>query len=180
MEISTFGFLGTRCFEDEDGVATRGAVLVTSIDTKPLEFRITAPVRPKGFQVIIYGELLDEHIAVELIGLPLLSALENKPDLILVRDHLLLGISSKQEIPTIRIMRADEPLMKKGFEIQPLNSPDSSYPPVKAYTSEKFAKNLKIVAEQLQVIFLQRDPMEPFERIDRACVDVHGRKLGEK
>jgi hypothetical protein len=49
MEISTIGFLGIRRFEGKDGVATRGAVLITSIDTKPLEFRITAPVCPKNF-----------------------------------------------------------------------------------------------------------------------------------
>ncbi|MBW4474021.1 MAG: hypothetical protein KME45_27150 [Stenomitos rutilans HA7619-LM2] len=105
MAISTIGFLGVYRFED--GAATRGAILVTSIDTKPLEFRITSPVRPQPLQTTLYGELLKEHIAVDLTGLPLLSAVDNKPDLILVCDDLLLGINSKQEIPTIRMMGAD-------------------------------------------------------------------------
>lgn len=179
MEISTVGFLGTRQFEGNDGLATRGAILVTSTDTKPLEFRITEPVCPNSFQIILYGELLNEHIAVELIGLPLLSALENKPDLILVRDELLLGMNNKQKIPTICLMRADEP-STIGSEIQSLDSSDSSYPSVKFCASSKVVGDLKQIAEQLQVIFSQRDPMEPFERLKRACVDVHERRIGEK
>lgn len=178
MEITTIGFLGIQHFEN--GAATRGAILVTAMDTKPLEFRITAPVRPQSFQATLYGELLNEHIAVDLMALPLLDAVETKPDLILVRDNLLMSIISKQEIPTIRIMRADEPLMQKGVEPQILNPHDSNHSPAKIYTSEKFAGNLQTIGEQLQVIFLQRDLMEPFERIERACVDVHSRQLGDK
>lgn len=178
MEISTVGFLGVYSFEDR--TATRGAILVTAMDTKPLEFRVTAPVRPKSFQTILYGELLNEHIAVDLIGLPLLEAIENKPDLILVRDELLLEISSKQEIPTIRIMKVDDPVMKRGIEPQQLNSPDSSDQPAKVYTSKKFAGSLQSIAEQLQVVSLHRDLLEPFERLERACTDVHNRKMGDK
>lgn len=178
METSTVGFLGIYRFEE--GAATRGAILVTAMDTKPLEFRITAPVRPQNFQTILYGELLNEHIAVDLIGLPLLSTVENKPDLILVHDDLLLGISSKQEIPTIRIMRADEPVMKRGIEPQTLNSLDSGHQPAKVYTSEKFAGSLPTITEQLQAVFSQRDLMEPFDRLARACSDVHNRKMGDK
>lgn len=178
MEISTIAFLGVYRFED--GVATRGAILITSMDTKPLEFRITAPVRPQSFQTTLYGELLNEYIAVDLMGLPLLSAVENKPNLILVHDDLLLSISKKQEIPTIRIMRADEPLMKKEIKPQTLNSLDSSHQPAKIYTSGKFTGSLQTITEQLQPVFSQRDLMEPFDRLAKACADVHSQKLGDK
>jgi len=178
MEINTVGFLGVYRFED--GAATRGAILITAMDTKPLEFRVTAPVRQQSFQAILYGELLNEHIAVDLVGLPLLSAVENKPDLILVNDDLLLGISSKQEIPTIRMVRADETLMKRRIEPQMLEPLNASHQSAKVYTSEKFAGSLQTITEQLQVVFSRRDLIEPFERLERACSDVHSRKMGDR
>lgn len=178
MEISTFGFLGVYHFED--GAAIRGAVLITSMDTKPLEFRVTAPVRPLNFQTILFGELLNEHIAVDIIGLPLLNAVGNKPDLLLIHDDSLLGISDKQEIPTIRIMKADEPLLKKTAETKLLDPLDSNHQAAKVYTSKKFAGALQEITEQLQITFSQRDLMEPFRRLERACSDIHDRKMGDK
>jgi hypothetical protein len=178
MQISTIGFLGVFFFEKEN--ATRGALLVTAMDTKPLEFRITAPVCPQNFQTILYGELLKEYIAVDLVGCPLLNAIENKPDLILVQDDLLLGISSKQEIPMLRIMKADEAVIKKGIQPEPLNPLDASHQPAKVYTSQSFSGSLKTITEQLQVVFSQRDLIEPFERLERACSDVHNRKRDNK
>jgi hypothetical protein len=92
MEVVTIGFLGIYRFEER--AAIRGAMLVTDTETKPLEFRVTQPVRPQKFQEILYGELLDEHVSVELIGLPLVDAVEQKPNLIIIRDGLLLGINA--------------------------------------------------------------------------------------
>jgi hypothetical protein len=66
MELLTIGFLGIHRFED--GAAIRGGMLVTDTTMKPVEFRVTAPVRPEKFQKILYGDILDEHISVELIG----------------------------------------------------------------------------------------------------------------
>jgi hypothetical protein len=175
--ISTISFLGIHRFEN--GAAIRGAVLVTDTETKPLEFRVTAPIRPEKFQKILYGELLDEHMSVELIGLPLLNALQQKPNLIIVRDILFLGMNARQEIPTILMLKEDEPLLKKGASTQPLNSPDSGHPPVKIHTSGQFEPKLTEISQQLQSIFCSRDLMEPFVRLIDACTDVHSRKVGD-
>ena len=177
MEFVTIGFLGIHPFED--GAAIRGAMLVTDTETKPLEFRVTEPVRPQKFQEILYGELLKEHIAVELMGLPLVNAFQQKPDLIIVRDPLLLGINARQEIPSILMLKEDEALFKKGTSTKPLNQPDSSYPPVKICTTGNFEKDLDAIAQQLQTIFSSRNLMEPFERLTKACADVHTRKVGD-
>lgn len=178
MELLTLSFLGIHRFED--GAAIRGAILVTDTDIKPVEFRVTAPVRPTEFQKILYGEILDEHISVELIGLPILNALEQKPNLILVRNQLFLGMNTKQEIPTILTLKEDEPLFKKGASTQSLNSPDSDHPPVKIYISEPFESQQEEIAQQLQAIFQFRNLMEPFERLEKACEDVHERPVGNR
>src|SRR4028118_1537774 len=98
MNDLKIAFISSHSFEN--GAAIRGAVLVADCDTKPLEFRVTAPVRPTLFQKTLYGELLDEHILVELIAVPLLAELKEKPQIILVRNSLFLGINAKQMIPT--------------------------------------------------------------------------------
>ena len=178
MELSIIGFLGIYRFED--GAAIRGGMLVTDTTLKPVEFRVTAPVRPEKFQKILYGEILDEHISVELIGLPVLNALQQKPNLILVRNQLFLGMNAKQEIPTVLTLKEDEPLFKKGASTQSLNSLNSSHPPIKIYISEPFEGQLEEIAQQLQAMFQFRNLMEPFDRLEKACEDVHDRQVGDK
>lgn len=178
MEVNTIGFLGVYQFEG--GAAIRGATLITDKDTKPIEFRVTAPIRPQSFQATLYGDLLGEHIAVDLIGMPLLNEVNNKPNLVLVCDEVLLSVNNKQDIPTLRIMRAEEPHVRRRNEPQILNSLDSKHPSAKFYTSDKFLAELPVITNQLQEIFLHRDLMEPFVRLARACADIHDRKLGEK
>lgn len=88
MSEMKLAFLSNYKFEND--AAIRGAILVTDASTKPLEFRVTAPIRPTNLQKTLYGKILDEHLAVELISLPLLDSLNdnNKPDLIIVLDAL--------------------------------------------------------------------------------------------
>jgi hypothetical protein len=176
MDFLTIGFLGIYRFEE--GAAIRGAILITDTETKPVEFRVTGPVRPQKFQEILYGELLNEHISVELIGLPLLSALEQKPNLIIVRDILFLEINTKQEIPTVLMLKEDEPLLKRGASTKPLNPEDSGRPPVKICTLSQFEPKLEEISHLLQPIFLNRDLMEPFNRLEKACADFNSRNEG--
>lgn len=174
MELGTLGFLGMHQFSD--GAAIRGGLLVTDTDTKPLEFRVTAPVCPQQFQEILYGDLLEEHVSVELLGIPLVDALQQKPELLLVRNELFLGLNNKQNIPIVLLLKEDEPLIKKGSSTQSLISQDARHPPAKVCTSGKFESDLTEITKKLQPIFLTRDLMEPFNRLDKACVDVHARQ----
>ncbi|MCK7537635.1 MAG: hypothetical protein MZV63_45115 [Marinilabiliales bacterium] len=63
--------------------------------TKPLEFRVTAPIKTTNFQKTLYGDVLLEHVLVELISLPLITVLNEELDLILVKDPLFLGANNK-------------------------------------------------------------------------------------
>lgn len=177
MEFSTIGFLGIYRFED--GAAIRGAVLATDLDTKPIEFRVTASVRPQKFQETLFGELLNEHLAIELMGIPLIKSLQRRPDLIIVRDALFLGLNLKKEIPTVLILKEDEPIIRRNAFTKPLNSPDSNRISAKVCTSGQFESSLEEISQELQKVFLERDLMEPFDRLKKACEDVHARKVGD-
>ena len=89
MQVNKIGFLESYSTDTKSGLM--GAILVTDIDTKPLEFRVTAPIKPTNFQKTLYGDVLLEHIQVELISVPLINALSREVDMILVRDPLFLG-----------------------------------------------------------------------------------------
>ncbi len=176
MNDLKIAFISSHRFED--GAAIRGAILVADCDTKPLEFRVTAPVRPTLFQKTLYGELLDEHILVELIAVPLLTELKEKPQITLVRNPLFLGINARQMIPTVLILKEDELQFGKNNPTAQLDS-ISGRPPLILKTSDKFSKELDSIREQLESIYSRRDLLEPFSRNKIACQEVHNQRLGE-
>ncbi len=116
MEIGKIAFLETYTLEDNGGIM--GAILVTDAETKPLEFRVTAPVKPTTFQKTLYGDVLLEHVLVELISVPLLNAINEQIDLILVKDPLFLGANSKQAIRVLRIASDEKTKSKTGSKVR--------------------------------------------------------------
>ncbi|MEJ2614128.1 MAG: hypothetical protein P8Z35_04155 [Ignavibacteriaceae bacterium] len=90
MDLGKIAFLETLQLDDDSGIM--GAILVTDAETKPLEFRVTAPIKTTNFQKTLYGDVLLEHILVELISLPLINAICEEIDLILVYgDNKFIG-----------------------------------------------------------------------------------------
>ncbi|MGA8263260.1 MAG: hypothetical protein WB779_02345, partial [Ignavibacteriaceae bacterium] len=96
MELSNLAFLESYTLKDKEGIM--GAILVTDSDTKPVEFRVTAPITPTNFQRTLYGNVLMEHILVELISAPLLNAVSLDLDIIIVRNPLFLGANDRQGV----------------------------------------------------------------------------------
>lgn len=171
------GFLASFRFENE--AVVRGAVLVTDEHTKPVEFRVTSPVRPTSFQRTLYGDVLQEHILVELVGVPLLSALKESPSVVIVRDPLFLGVNSKQDIPVVRLYREDEVSAGGDSNPEPLHAAGGKYDPVFMETSRQNEGLLPEIRKSLAEVFGQRNLLEPFDRIKTACQQVHEQKVGE-
>src|SRR5258708_21460228 len=94
-------FLGYM--ELEKGSAYRGGILVADEWGKPLEFRCTAPVRPNPVQRTLYGETLMPHIAVELVGTPLLRTLEERPEVVVIQDDVFFDLRNHTATPVLRI-----------------------------------------------------------------------------
>lgn len=96
-------FLTSRKFESNNAV--RGAFLLTDAETKPLEFRCTNPIRPTQLQKMLYGDILEQYILVELIGQPLVKTVKDEPDLILVSDFSFLDLEQKSTFPLSKLLR---------------------------------------------------------------------------
>lgn len=177
MNLAKIGFLESLTLDESSGVM--GAILVTDGETKPLEFRVTAPIKTTNFQKTLYGDVLLEHVLVELISLPLITALNEELDLILVKDPLFLGANNKQGIRVIHIFSQDEnnKVPQKGAE--ELKSHKSSGQKVFIQTSQKYEAELPQIRDLLNSISEQRNLIEPFSRLKVACEQVHLQKTNE-
>ena len=163
----------------DDNSTFRGAILITDSQTKPLEFRVTAPIRPTSFQKTLYGEILGEEILVELITLPLVRTIKEKPEVILVRDPLFLSANLKQDIRIVRIYKEDEIGFGKNNESVSINSLSGKYEPILLETSKEVDDELPEIRKILSDVFAKYNLIEPFERVKLACEQVHAQKIGE-
>ena len=176
MDLVRIAFLETYSFDDHSGVM--GAILVTDPDTKPLEFRVTAPIKPTSFQKTLYGNVLHEHILVELIAIPLLNAIKDDIDLILVKDPLFLGINNKQGVRAIRLFKeGEEPY--KGNSMDDVVELSGDNDTIYLETTKKFVTELPEIKERLNGISTFRNLIEPFDRLKIACEQVHLQKVEE-
>ena len=149
------------CFLDAVPVgkgALRGAALVTDTRTRPLEFRVTDPVVVDELQRVLYGVVLDEHVLGELCGLPLLEALREKPDCVLVRDQGLLSLQSSRQEPVVWIGRDEDAA----------DGPEGRPRVVLGYHGDGGGEALQRVREVLRQVAEHYDLCEPYERMATA------------
>lgn len=176
MELTNLAFLETYTLPDDSGIM--GAILVTDADTKPIEFRVTAPIKPTNFQKTLYGDVLREHILVELVAIPLLDAVNEHVDLILAKDPLFLGANNKQGVRVVRVFNEeDDPSENENAE--KIAAPFDSNTEVRIETTKKFQAELPDIISKLSPISESRLLTEPFERLKTACEQVNLQKTSE-
>ena len=170
---ATIAFLGYREFDD--GEAYRGAILVADEFSKPLEFRCTAPVRPTQLQRTLYGKSLLPHILTELIGVPLISSVREKPQLILIGDESYFDIRHKISAPVIRITKSNGS-KSKGLSIQ---SSSGKFEQLEIQAHPKFPADLDSAGDRLRDLFARWDLIEPFQRMTEGLQYVHDERVLE-
>ncbi len=144
----------------EEGGAIRGGCLVTDALTRPLEFRVSGAIRPTSLQRVLYGDTLHEYICNDLLGLPMLQALESRPGLVLVRDAEFLKMRPKVEIPVLWVRgTVDGQYVLQAFP---------------GFEQEAEA-GLEVLPRRLR----GRNILEPFTRIRSALEEAHTLKVGE-
>jgi hypothetical protein len=158
QEDKKFAFLDIAVFEE--GGAIRGGCLVTDSNTHPLEFRVSGAIRPTNLQKILYGDTLNEYIGNDLLGLPMIQALDNKPDIVLVREADFLKLRPRVDVPVIWIRATADG--QYGLQALPGH--------------EHEAEAGRDVLPQR----LRKSIMEPFSRIRNALEEAHGLKVGEQ
>ena len=174
MDLGKIAFLETLTLDDDSGIM--GAILVTDSETKPLEFRVTAPIKTTNFQKTLYGDVLLEHILVELISVPLISAINEEIDLILVKDRLFLGTNNKQGVRVVRVYNEKS---SDGKNNQDKHYVGTNGTTLYLETSKKYESELQEIQEKISSLAESRNLLEPFERLKAACEQVHLQKTSE-
>lgn len=174
-ELTKLAFV--TLIEVEDGVL-RGGILVTDSHGKPMEFRCTSPIRPNAVQRTLYGGTLMPHIAVELVGAPLVQAVQNSPDVVLVQQEEFLSLRIRSDKPLLITRRQGEDmqLSEANGKNQPeelLSSPSGKFSPVVITCHWDYPDDIVQCKEGLGWMFSNCDLVEPFERVKRALVTLH-------
>lgn len=154
----------------------RGVVLVTDARTVPVEFRVTEPVRVSRLQRTLYGASFDDHAVLDLVAQPLLRALREEVNIVLVRSPRLLRVQERvlppvlwvgHESDLVPMPDADEP----GFL---LAARDERFPPVIALGFRGRHDDTRSACELLQRVLQRNDLLEPFARVRLAIGQLEG------
>lgn len=163
--------------EVEDGVM-RGGILVTDSNGKPVEFRCTSSIHPNSVQRTLYGSTLMPHIAVELVGEPLLQAVQASPDVVLVQQEEFLALRRRTKKPLLLarkqgkdIQVAAESSRKQVVEL--LSSDSGKFAPVVVTCHWDYPDDIRECKDGLGRVFSNCDLVEPFERVKTALAKVH-------
>jgi hypothetical protein len=174
-EINKIAFI--TLVEVDEGVL-RGGILVTDAHGKPVEFRCTSPIRPNSVQRTLYGSTLMPHIAVELVGNPLIQAVQASPDLILVQQEEFLPLRTRCEKPLLIARRQGEEIIlseesNKIRSEEMLSSPSGKFAPVVVTCHWDYPDDICQCKEELNGLFSTCDLVEPFTRVKAALSTLH-------
>lgn len=165
------GFLALVPNAAKDGYL--GAVLVVDTMGRPVEFRVTYPIKPTAIQRVLYGNALEPYIGAELCGKPLLKSTTHELALMLVDRESLLSVSQDAVTPFAYICPQGERLeVMDGMEAQgtrrSIGSSSGRFRPIEA----TFAKSAEAAADDvtslIERLYADIDLLEPFERIAKA------------
>lgn len=146
-----------------------GALLVTDDLGKPEEFRVTYPVKPTVIQRQLYGDSLLTHVGVDLCGLPLIEALKQRPQLIVVSNPAFLSMAGLVPSHIVYLERAGASLVVNTADnnsVARISSDTGRFQPISVHLPHSYndAKRTE-TTRQLEQFFRGFDLLEPFDRI---------------
>jgi len=164
------------CEIDKD--VYRGGVLVTDAQGKPLEFRCTSAIQPTAVQKTLYGGTLRAHMSVELTARPLLTALKEKPDAVLVAQDDFIELRKLIEKPLLIVAKQGSTLATQQDADKPtrselLASTSGKFEPVTVTCHWQHKEDIDTTMPDLGTLFSRFDLVEPFTRISNALKLLH-------
>jgi len=169
-----------------DSSSGRGALLVTDEATRPLEFRCTTPIKPNSLQRMLYGKTLRSYIAADLVGVPLLGAIQEKPSVVLVREPLFLKLRARVNFRMVCLRRQGEQISaavdggQSGSPDEPalLSCISGRFQPLTVTGPPDCNSELDAALEVLRPIFSEADLLEPFDRIEKVVAELDRQEVG--
>lgn len=176
MDKQKIGFFSLYDTTTEDSYV--GALLVTDNNGIPLEFKCTHAIKPTAIQKSLYGDKLKPYIATTLCGIPLLSSISNKPDLLFINIPYILGIRPEIETPTLLIRRAGESINLQSdenkTEKQRVESESGQFQAIILQAHPDNSAEVKSWSGKINQLFNNFDLIEPFDRMKMA-IEILGK-----
>ena len=151
-----------------------GGAMVTDAFGLPLEFRYTEPVRATKLQRVLYGDVLEKYIHSDVIAANLVGRLEQKADLMLVADPILLPVLeaagrkaaslSPGRVPPLKEYGAQQEAAEDDFFLQLTDSGSPIRVRLPSADTAKKAEAARILTE----IGRSMDILEPLARVEAA------------
>jgi hypothetical protein len=175
VAIRNLAFISLVEFEKD---VFRGGVLVTDAQGKPLEFRCTSAIQPTAVQKTLYGGTLKAHMAVELTARPLLDAVKEKYDAVLVTQDDFIELRKTIKTPLLVVAKQGSTLATQEDAETPtkselLASPSGKFEPVVLTCHWQYADDMNQTLPNLGALFSRFDLIEPFARIGSALTLLH-------
>jgi len=126
--------------------------------------------------------MLQRHILIELIGVPLMNSLRRPPSVVVVQDAESIWLRSRIASPVVQLTKeSDIPthVNGDGGRTVLLSSNSGKFDPIVLVAHKDFATDIEAAAPILSQVFNRFDLMEPFQRIFTALEQVHQQKVGE-
>lgn len=170
ITVDCVGFLGLFSNNDEDYA---GAILVTDDQGIPLEFRYTEKVKPTELQKTLYGKTLLTNIGVSLCGVPLIQAIETRPNFVLVNNEILLNVRKNSRFPIIflkHFSNSNDHSINAADVIEWENQKNNKNEqiPFQYTTLPSFEADLAKVMDSIAYLSSGFNLFEPFQRIEKA------------
>jgi hypothetical protein len=166
------GYLAVQA--STDALTFVGGLLTTDSELRPLDFRCTTTVRPTPLQKVLYGEILQQHLFVDLLGLTLVRAADPQPDLILFQDSALLYLQRKLD-SMAALWAAVEPgaagsptdAIHPPIDTQHLTITGFSGGTIGIFVYPGYGERIAQVKTLLESVAMHFDLLEPFGRMPR-------------
>jgi hypothetical protein len=140
--------------------------LLTNVQGRPLEFRLTSPVQPTKVQQILYGPTLDSYLVGELMGKNLIEKASFPADIVLTDLPMGLEVRRHSEVPLLLLGDSGRPIdlgARKGFSIHP-----------------EFVQDEIVIQQLVEGAGQRLDLSEPFTRIREAITETRRMGMGNR
>lgn len=168
------GYLG---FVIQNNSIYSGGLMVCDSKGFPLEFRYSEPIKPSKVQQVLYGNVLDKYIKVDVIAESLLKSSTTSFNIMIVQEEYLLDQKFTSQFAVIRISPTKSPpLAAQGESIkikdrEYLLQASINTNPVRVQFSSLLSPTDQIIIDTLQSLGksgVTMDLDEPISRVYRA------------
>lgn len=154
-----------------------GGIMICDSKGFPLEFRYSEPITPTNVQKVLYGNVLDKYIKIDVISESLIKSITNQYEIMIVQDDQLLEHQFASKPVMIRLSNTKSPPLSNEGDVVKIKEkeyllqtcPNSNPTRVQIASSAKIDEaKTKSILHELSKAGHQMDLDEPLSRIHRA------------